>query len=194
MKLKFFAALAAFATSANLYAVDLTADYHLWNAKAEGESRNLNGVGIGVSTDVARRHGLYARADYQSGKDVSVGGIEAGYQHSFLPDSRRAYLLGKVGVGYAVADIDGVNADNDFVTLPIGLEAGYRFNGRLGIYAGVGYKWAFNTTENTTCADGRTTDSTGRGSCSYHGGIAQYNEKIGDVSGANLRVGLRFSF
>ncbi|WP_274584071.1 hypothetical protein V9W64_10770 [Neisseria leonii] len=177
------------------HALSLTADYAHNNGKAGSVKAKLNGAGIGISSDPDAANGFYGRFDIMREGKIKANYLElqGGYQRN-LYSSQNVYLLGKIGVGYGRLSIKDAKNDNNFITLPVGLEAGYKVNGQFSLYAGAGYKWAFDTTDNTTCRSGKTTDSTGRGTCSKNGGIAFYNDKVGNVRGATANIGLRYNF
>ncbi len=78
------------------------------------------------------------------------------------------------------------------------MEAGVNLNPNLSLYGGVGYKWAFDLTndDKTRCNDGTTSNSSGQGTCSWHGGVNQYysSNNIGDFDGVTYKAGVRYNF
>lgn len=137
----------------------------------------------------------YARAEYQrSGSwDADVVEVQGGYRYSFY--SRDSVSVsGRVGVGVASADIDAYRNTNQFVTLPLAVEVGYRPTEKFEVYGRAGYKWAFDVTSDNTCRDGSGSNSSGRGTCSWHGGVSHRSDKVGTVHGPTLNVGVRYNF
>lgn len=197
MNIKLLAAAAALTLSAAAFASPaVTLDYAHWQARAGGENGRTSGVGIGIEqTSESIPNGFYGRFEYghSSKSDADFYEVQAGYSHNFV-QKNGLYLNGKIGMGYAVADVKRLRNRNNFLTLPIGAEAGWQSNGGFGVYAGLGYKWAFDLTSENSCADGWQSNSNGRGTCSHHGGISHANDKMGTVKGATANVGLRYSF
>lgn len=171
------------------------AEYSRQDAKLDSEDTiKLRGGALGVSSNPALS-GAYGRIDYLSDSDFDVDYYEfQGGGQLNLMNAGGFYLLATAGIGFSGADSSYLDNTVNFVTLPIGLEAGFSPLPELSLYAGVGYKWLFDVTGKTTCNDGTTTNSTGRGACSYHDGIDYYNETIGDADGVSFRAGLRLNF
>ena len=103
-------------------------------------------------------------------------------------------MRGQADIGLVRADLERLQNENSLVTLGLGLQPALRLHDAVSIVALAGYRFYFDATEPTTCRDGTTSSSVGSGTCSHHGGIAHYNEQIGDGGGPELLVGLRVSF
>ncbi|NSM11372.1 hypothetical protein G5C01_08435 [Moraxella bovoculi] len=168
------------------------ADYSAYDAKSDAGDSKLTGFGIGLSSS-PHNHGFYGGFDYLKNDGIKLYHMDFGYQHN-LYNQNGLYALGKIGAGFASADVDALSNKNNFLTLPIGAEIGYTFTPNISAYAGVGYQWSFDLTSETTCKDGTQSDSAGRGTCSWHGGVAYYNDKIGTVNGLSYNAGLRYNF
>lgn len=195
MKLKTLVFVLLSAVSAHAAAVSVSVDYSGHYADTKDGSANLSGVGVEVSSHSAAEHGWYARAEYQrSGSwDADVVEVQGGYRYSFY--SRDSVSVsGRVGVGVASADIDAYRNTNQFVTLPLAVEVGYRPTEKFEVYGRAGYKWAFDVTSDNTCRDGSGSNSSGRGTCSWHGGVSHRSDKVGTVHGPTLNVGVRYNF
>lgn len=170
------------------------AEYHKNDAYLSDQNVDLTGVSFGLSTSPFRS-GFWGAVDLLNDDNLDTTYAEARFGgHINLVSQDGFYLNGSVGLGYANASSSLLYNDVQFMTLPIGLEAGFSLAPQLSIYGGVGYKWLFDVTSNTTCNDGTTTNSVGRGSCSYHSGIAYYNDQVGDADGVELKAGLRLNF
>ena len=97
-------------------------------------------------------------------------------------------------IGAVHADLDRLRNGNTLVSLGFGVQPALRLHEAVSIVGVLGYRLYFDTTEPTTCNDGTTSSSVGSGTCSYHGGIAHYNERIGDGGGIEASLGVRLSF
>ncbi|QIC69819.1 outer membrane beta-barrel protein [Acinetobacter indicus] len=174
------------------------AEYSAQKGKFDGDvEADMNGFGIGISTS-PQQNGLWGKFEYQSNSDydgryyeLSVGG------HLNFLSTERFYAIGVLGMGVGVLDVDGFD-QTAYFTIPLGLEAGVNLNKNFSLYGGVGYKWALDISDNdkTRCNDGTTSDSSGSGTCSWHGGI-NYNYSdnyIGDFDGMTYKAGLRYNF
>lgn len=158
---------------------------------------DMNGFGVGIST-LPQANGLWGKFEYQSNDDYDGDYYElsAGGHLNFV-NTERFYAIGTLGAGVGLLDVSGFD-ETAYFTIPIGLEAGVNFNKNLSLYGGIGYKWALDISDNdkTRCNDGTTSDSTGSGTCSWHGGIDyDYTSNyIGDFDGVTYKAGLRYNF
>lgn len=153
----------------------------------------LNGIAVGFSSSPLK-NGLWGKVEYQvsdnyDGKayEFSLGG------HLNLINANGFYVLATAGTGVSVLDADGFDTST-YWTLPIGLEAGYDIVPNFSLYGGVGYKWSWDISSNTTCKNGSQSNSTGSGTCSWNGGIDHYNYTIGDYDGVTYKAGIRYNF
>lgn len=170
-------------------------EYSNYEADLDGGYKvKLKGAAIGYST-APNQTGFYTKFEVQKDNalDAKYYEISFGSQVNLI-NYHGLYLLGTVGMGYSWADSSLLSNNVQFVTVPVGLELGYSFTPNFSIYTGVGYKFLFDVTSSTTCNDGTTSNSTGSGTCSYHGGISQYNDYVGNNDGMTYRAGLRLNF
>ena len=158
---------------------------------------DMDGFGIGISTS-PQKHGAWGKFEYQGNSDYDGDyyEISGGGHYNFL-STDRFYAIGTLGLGIGMLDVDGFD-NTAYITIPVGLEAGVNINPNFSLYGGVGYKWAFDISnnENTRCNDGSTSNSSGSGTCSWHGGVDYYytNNTIGDFDGVTYKAGLRYNF
>ena len=174
----------------------LFAEYSAHNGKFENNiDADLKGGAFGISS-LPAQGGFFGKLEYLKNSEYSADYYEvsAGGQLN-LYNAHNAYLLGTLGAGFGVGSADGFD-DTNYFTIPVGLEAGYKFNQNVSAYGGVGYKWAYEIKDNRTlCNDGSRSDSHGSGTCSWHGGVSDYEEyTIGDFDGLTYKVGLRYNF
>lgn len=206
MKKLFITALIGLGLSAQANAQDFTtpskasvfAEYSAQKGEfSDNIDADMNGFGVGISTS-PQRNGLWGKLEYQSNSDydgkyyeLSAGG------HINFVNTGRFYALGTLGMGIGVLDVDGFD-QTAYFTIPVGLEAGVNLNRNFSLYSGVGYKWALDISDNegTRCNDGTWSDSTGSGTCSWHGGIDyDYTSNyIGDFDGVTYKMGLRYNY
>lgn len=156
---------------------------------------DLKGGTIGFSSPVTQ-NGWWAEIEYLKNNEYSADYFEAtfGVQYNIL-NLGNAYLLGTLGMGIGVGDADGFD-DTAYLTLPIGLELGYNIVPNLSVFGGVGYKWNWEIKDNRTrCNDGTRSNSSGSGTCSWHGGVdTTYDYTIGDFDGLTYKAGIRYNF
>lgn len=166
-------------------------DARLTDSKVDLE---LSGVAVGISTS-PYRHGFWAGLDLlrDDKEDFDYAELRFG-GHLNLISQDGFYLIGTLGVGFASASSEQLYNDVQFVTLPIGLEAGYSLVPNVNLYGGVGYKWQREVTPDKTCNDGTVTNSNSPRACRHHDGLYAYNDKVGDAEGAEFKVGVRVNF
>lgn len=171
------------------------AEYSSYEADLEwGDKVKLDGFALGISSSPLRS-GWYGKFEYMQDDSLDADYYEFAFGGQLnLFSYNGLYALATAGLGFAVADSSELYNTVNFVTLPIGLELGYSVIPELSLYGGVGYKWLWDTTSSTTCWDGTTSNSTGSGTCSSHGGIAYYNDYVGDNDGVTYKAGLRYNF
>lgn len=177
------------------------AEYVLHQANFEDDiQEDLDGFALGYAY-APNNTGFWGRVEYLKNDDYDAEyiefstGLQANLYHANL-----VYAFGTIGFGGAQASVNGFD-DSTYFTLPIGLEVGAYIAKNLSIYAGIGYKWAWESSHNsekTRCNDGTYTNKTGRGACSWHGGVDAYPSynlyTIGDFDGANYKAGLKYHF
>ncbi|WP_139851358.1 hypothetical protein [Acinetobacter pullicarnis] len=195
--------LFSIAFCANVQAGDLSpksifAEYSYQKGDFENDSGvNMKGFGIGLSSS-PQASGWWGKFEYQGNSDFDGDYYEVsgGGHYNFL-STDRFYAIGTLGFGAGVLDVK--NFDNTaYLTIPLGLEGGVNFTPNLSLYGGVGYKWAFDISNNdkTRCNDGSTSNSSGSGACSWHGGVNSHytSNSIGDFDGVTYKTGLRYNF
>lgn len=124
---------------------------------------------------------------------IDVVELDVGGRFPLVADA--GYALGvQADVGVAQADVDGFRNRNDLLSVSCGLFGRTRLVDRLWLAGSVGVRQYWDVTEPTTCRDGTTSTSTGSGTCSYHGGIAHYNDQLGDAVAAEFSIGLVLRF
>lgn len=197
----------------NIQPVSTSSSFYVQYTQQKGKFENdidadLKGGTIGYSTS-PDLSGWWAELEYLKNSEYSADYYEAtlGGQYNIF-NANGLYLLGSIGMGIGVGSAEGLD-DTAYLTLPIGLELGYSFVPNLSVYGGLGYKWNWEITNKnddeygvgkTLCKDGTWSNSSGSGTCSHHGGIAQsvnyYSDKntIGDFNGMTYKVGLRYNF
>lgn len=180
-------------TSANNYAISL--EHTNYNAKADGDKANLAGVAISIDKQFTNNGGLFAKLSHTKADKLNskLTTVSSGYQHTIY-NQGGAYVLGRIGLGYGILELDTLNIDNDFIAIPTSIEVGYKPTQKFSVFANAGYQYAFNLTSDTTCRDGSQSNSTGQGTCSWHGGIAYYNDNLGNAHGATFGAGVKYHF
>lgn len=178
-------------TTSSLYA-----QYLLHKGKfANDVDVDLKGVTVGFSTTPVKS-GWWAELEYLKNSEYSADYYEAAFGGQFnLLNANGVYLLGTIGLGIGVGSADGFD-DTAYLSLPVGLEAGYNITPNFSLYGGVGYKWNWEIKDKRTlCNDGTRSDSSGSGTCSWHGGVAIDDYyTIGDFDGLTYKAGLRYNF
>lgn len=165
---------------------------------------DMNGFGVGISSS-PQKHGYWGKFEYQGNSDydgdyyeLSVGG------HFNFINTERFYAIGTLGLGIGLLDVPEFD-QTAYFTIPVGVEAGVNFTRNLSLYGGIGYKLAVDISSSdseggkTLCKDGTWSNSTGSGTCSWHGGVAStssvnYDNYIGDFDGITYKAGLRYNF
>ncbi|MCM1959052.1 DUF3761 domain-containing protein [Acinetobacter modestus] len=193
-------------TTSSLYA-----HYTQQNGKFSNDiDVDLKGVTLGFST-AAHSDGWWVELEYLKNSEYSADYYEATFGGNInILNWQGLYILGSIGTGVGVGSADGFD-DTAYLTLPIGLEAGYNVTPSLSLYSGVGYKWNWEITSQedesnnssiTICKDGWVSHSSGSGTCSHHGGVSSssstttyyYKNTIGDFDGLTYKLGLRYNF
>jgi hypothetical protein len=160
---------------------------------ANSIDEDLNGFGIGFSSS-PHKNGLWGKFEYQESDNYDGSAYEFSFGgHLNLINANGFYALATVGTGVSVLDANGFDTSTYF-TIPVGLETGYTFTPNFSLYGGIGYKWSWDISSNTTCKNGSQSNSTGSGTCSWNGGIDHYNYTIGDYDGMTYKAGLRYNF
>lgn len=95
-------------------------------------------------------------------------------------------------IGYLVAENDASKNEFEFTSINLGIFFDYKLTSNFVISSWAGLQLLREVTENTTCEDGSTTNSVGSGTCSSHGGIAYYNDKLGDGTAKSFSLGFKY--
>lgn len=184
-----------------------------------GGKTNTNGISLGLSTPL-NKNGIWGKFEYSTDnktKSDLYGGSIGG--HLNIINKNKFYLNGFGGIGYTRIESGITNSDLNFITLPIGIETGYKLTRNLDVFANVGYKWMYDLTGSdgyygkstsasaefgkTLCNDGTWSDSTGSGTCSWHDGVSSNQPahtesggkfSLGDAKTPIYGAGLRFQF
>jgi len=182
----------------NLSASELYVDYSSQNVNFKAIDVEMSGGTVGYSWGNVARFYVEGNIQSDSKKDINYYDVTIGFNGDIVHQGnlRIGYDLG-VGVGQL--DVPWYSNKNTMVSIPVGLTFDYSFTDKLALNAGVGYKYFFDLTDDqlsTVCNDGTTSESTGSGTCSWHGGIAGYstNDLIGNGGGMSAQVGLTFKF
>lgn len=172
----------------------LSLEYTAQKGKFENNiDADIKGGAIGISA-VPTKNGIWSKFEFQKNDDYSADYYEASFGGQYnLVNLNGLYLTGTYGLGIGFAKVDGFD-NSTFITVPVGLEAGYNFTPRFALFTGIGYKWAWDVSSSSTCNDGSSSNSVGSGTCSYHGGINHYNDNIGNFDGLTYKFGMRYSF
>lgn len=186
--------------STNNYSPLTTSSLYLNYMQHNGKFSNdidvdLKGGTIGFST-TPHSSGWWAEFEYLKNNEYSADYYEATFGGQFnVINWQGFYTLATLGMGVGVGSADGFD-DTAYLTLPIGLELGYSIVPNLSIFGGVGYKWNWEIKDNRTrCNDGTRSNSSGSGTCSWHGGIDDsYDYTIGDFDGLTYKAGIRYNF
>lgn len=184
----------------NQYRNSVSAEYSVHKGKfANDIDADLKGFALGWSS-LPYQSGMWGKFEYSENKDFDADYFEFSFGgHKSFYSAKNAYLIGTLGMGIGVLGADGFD-DTLYFTVPVGLEAGFNFTPNLALYAGMGYKWAWDISfdeDRTLCNDGTWSDSVGRGTCSWHGGVAYPqpdSNTIGNYDGVTYKFGLRYSF
>ncbi|MEJ2766871.1 DUF3265 domain-containing protein [Photobacterium sp. MCCC 1A19761] len=179
--------------SAQAACAGLYFDYQNQKISFDNISPNLSGLSIGYSWLENRT--LYVEADFinDSEFDIRYWGGVLGYNHGLFRGTDIDVYF-NFGIGIGELDVNYYQNKNTLISIPLGLSSSYSFTEKFHLDLGIGYRYFIDLTENTKCKDGTTSESTGSGTCSWHGGIARYQDKVGDGGGAFYRAGLRYSF
>lgn len=105
---------------------------------------SFNGAAIGFSTS-PRQHGIWGKAEFSTSSKTDSNYYEGtiGGHYNIL-NKGNFYLNGLAGVGYTRIDSGITDSNLNFISLPVGIEAGYSITNRLDLFANVGYKWLFD--------------------------------------------------
>lgn len=189
-----FLLLAELSTSAS----ELYVDYSTQKVNFKATDLEMSGGTVGYAWGNSTR--LYVEGNIQSdsSKGIDYYDVAVGLNGDML-DKGNLRIAYDLGVGVGQLDVPWYSNKNTMLSIPIGLTLDYSFTNKLSLNAGVGYKYFFDLTDDqlyTVCNDGTVSESTGSGTCSWHGGIAGYstNDLIGNGGGMSAQIGLTLKF
>ena len=122
---------------------------------------------------------VFEKYERQTESGIKYNELSSGIQYKFYQNNN-VYSSVSAALGYGWGGVDIVNADIEFLTLPVGLEIGYSFTPNFDIYGGVGYKWLWDVTKDSDC--------------SYSACWSTVGGVVGDLDGATYKTGIRYSF
>jgi len=96
--------------------------------------------------------------------------------------------------GYGNLSLEGYQNDYDFFSFGGGGFANYAITESFSLFINAQYMYYWEVTSKTECKDGSSSESSGSGTCSHHGGVAYYNDKLGNAIGLKVNVGISFVF
>ncbi|MEM6567401.1 MAG: hypothetical protein AAF957_03265 [Planctomycetota bacterium] len=180
-------------TSASCAHKSVYGGYVLHDASFDVIEPNLSGASVGLTGGAsadARLRG-FVQLDVRSDGDAEVDLFDLSFGGLFYaPIEGPIRPALQLGLGVGRADVEGLQNSIDLLTASIGARIEWQITESFGLYLIAGLRGYFDTTDPTTCNDGTTSPSVGQGTCSYHGGIAYYNDHIGDSIEPELGAGL----
>jgi hypothetical protein len=159
----------------------------------EEGSADLQGAYFGG--EVGERYSAFLEGRISEDSSVEVEAYEVlfGGRGRFAEVGRLS-LGAQIDVGYARADVEEYPNENDFVSFGAGIFGEVALHQTVSLFVFGGGRYYIDVTPPTTCNDGTTSQSTGSGTCSHHGGIDHYNAKLGDGAALEFGLGVRFRF
>ena len=123
--------------------------------------------------------------------DIDYLGVNTGFNYYKKITPLIFYTIsGSIGVGKGSKK----SLNSNYISFGATSSLNYILHKKYVIGSVLNYKHYLDITPNTTCNDGSSSDSKGQGTCSYHGGIKHYNEKIGDFRSLSLGLQLMILF
>lgn len=134
-----------------------------------GLKSKFDGAVIGFGSDPREQYGYWGKLEVsQNSKSKSEYYEGTWGLHYNLLNKGNFYLNGLAGIGYTRIDSGIISSNLNFISVPVGMEAGYSFAKNLDLFANVGYKWLFDMTgRDGYYGDGKT--STGSNQSQDHG-------------------------
>lgn len=112
----------------------------------DGPKLKFDGAALGLSTS-PHKHGYWGKFEYAENSKSDSSFYDASFGlHRNLLSKDVFYLNGLAGIGYTRIDSGITNSNLNFITLPIGVEAGFSVTKFADVFASAGYKWMFDTT------------------------------------------------
>lgn len=163
-----------------------------------GLKSKFDGAAIGFGSDPREQYGYWGKLEVsQNSKSKSEYYEGTWGLHYNLLNKGNFYLNGLAGIGYTRIDSSITSSNLNFISVPVGMEAGYSVAKNLDLFANVGYKWMFDMTGNkgyfgngavslggnetknngkTLCNDQTWFDGSDANLCSAHGGVVNNPE------------------
>ena len=117
------------------------------------------------------------------------------YGWKFKPISYHVFYLNTYAdIGCSCVCSKLLANDVSFVTLPVGVEVGLNFVPDFIFTPLQVINGCTTATRIPPVKNGTTSDKVGNTACYWNGGIAYYNEYIGDADGVTYNVGMRMHF
>ena len=115
-----------------------------------GLKSKFDGAVIGFGSDPREQYGYWGKLEVsQNSKSKSEYYEGIGGLHYNLLNKGNFYLNGLAGIGYTRIDSGITSSNLNFISVPVGIEAGYSLAKNLDLFANVGYKWLFDMTGKT---------------------------------------------
>lgn len=112
-----------------------------------GLKSKFDGAVIGFGSDSREQYGYWGKLEVsQNSKSEYYEGTWG--LHYNLLNKGNFYLNGLGGIGYTRIDSGITSSNLNFISVPVGIEAGYSLTKNLDLFANVGYKWLFDMTGN----------------------------------------------
>ena len=139
----------------------------------------LKGLELGGTYSLNKKVGIFAKYEQQK-DELKFKEFSAGAVYNFY-ERNNVYMSGSAGLGYSWVDgkDDGFKVELEYLTFPIGVEAGYKFTPNVAVYGGLGYKWMYNQ-DSEACFEGDCIDA---------GNVSEL-----DFNGTTYRAGFRYTF
>jgi hypothetical protein len=159
-------------------------------------STSLNGGKLGwQARGSTSRVAGFLEAGYLAGGAEGLDMFTFGGGARFAAFVRGRFELGGQGLlDFEHARLDRYRNANSLLALGIGGYAEVRIVARVSLTLTLAAHVFADLTAPTTCNDGSTSQSTGQGTCSHHGGIDFYHDKLGAGAGLDGLVGFRVWF
>lgn len=179
-------------------AADMYVDYSTQNIAFKTVDVEMVGGTVGVSWGDRTRFYVEGNIQSDNTKNINYYDVVIGINGDIVKNESFR-LDWDIGMGAGQLDVPWYSNKNTMLSIPVGLDMVYRLTDKVMLNVGVGYKYFFDLTDNqqyTICNDGSISESSGSGTCSWHGGIAgtATNDLIGKGGGMSAQVGLTFKF
>lgn len=152
-------------------------------------------AGAGVRLGIGGLYGVSIGYSRLGGRSDGIVLEEFDVESTFTLVANTALAFGVVtDAGVATIDSDRFANSNTLARYGFGIELSSTPYRALQLVASLRYRIYIDNTSQATCRDGAASGQLGRGACAYHGGVRLYNEYVGDGSGPEAAVSLRYRF